>query len=629
MIGLVVDSRYRIERRLARGGMATVYVAHDERLERPVALKLMHPHLAESADFVQRFRREARSAARILHPGVVSVFDQGVVHGQGFLVMELVDGPNLRTLLRRQGAFTLEQSLRYTRDVLDALRAAHRVGVVHRDIKPENVLVPADPPVRVTDFGLARAASEVSMSTTGTMLGTIAYIAPEVASSGGIDARTDLYAVGIMAYEMLTGHVPWEGENALQIAQHHVNDSIPLPSESEPWIPREVDDLIASLAARNPDERPQDADHALDLVARVIAAIPADVGAMRAEVEPQESGTQTVAWSSRGATTALPARIPATSETIVHASGHVPAPMEHPSKTKSRVGKILALIALLLIAGGLSAYWWWNAYGPGSYLTMPQTTGRSASAVESDLKAMGLEVLIEENFSDTVAKGVVIETDPAGGELVHRDADVRLIVSLGVDMRTVPSLVGMAKDEAVRVLTAEKLAVGTTSTEYSEEVGEGLVISQSIDADESVPHDTRVDIVVSKGREPLKVPDLSEMTAERARAAIEALGLIAKPTEAFSDSIAAGSVISQETAADTVLHKGDEVAYTVSKGPETVQVPDVTGKSESEATLILESAGFEVRVARVLGGVFGTARYTDPEAGSSARKGSVITLYVV
>lgn len=355
MIGLVVDSRYRIERRLARGGMATVYVAHDERLERPVALKLMHPHLAESADFVQRFRREARSAARILHPGVVSVFDQGVVHGQGFLVMELVDGPNLRTLLRRQGAFTLEQSLRYTRDVLDALRAAHRVGVVHRDIKPENVLVPADPPVRVTDFGLARAASEVSMSTTGTMLGTIAYIAPEVASSGGIDARTDLYAVGIMAYEMLTGHVPWEGENALQIAQHHVNDSIPLPSESEPWIPREVDDLIASLAARNPDERPQDADHALDLVARVIAAIPADVGAMRAEVEPQESGTQTVAWSSRGATTALPARIPATSETIVHASGHVPAPMEHPSKTKSRVGKILALIALLLIAGGLSA----------------------------------------------------------------------------------------------------------------------------------------------------------------------------------------------------------------------------------------------------------------------------------
>ncbi|MEE0238312.1 MAG: protein kinase, partial [Pauljensenia sp.] len=204
LIGLLVDERYRVTRRLARGGMATVYVAQDERLDRPVALKVMHPHLADSDAFVERFRREARSAARIVHPGVVSVFDQGVVTGQGFLVMELIDGTNLRQLLRAQGAFTIPQALRYTTDTLEALRAAHRVGVIHRDIKPENILVPSDGPAKVTDFGLARAASEVSMSSTGNMLGTVAYIAPEIATTAEADARSDIYSVGIMLYEMLT-----------------------------------------------------------------------------------------------------------------------------------------------------------------------------------------------------------------------------------------------------------------------------------------------------------------------------------------------------------------------------------------------------------------------------------------
>ena len=274
LIGLLVDERYRVTRRLARGGMATVYIAQDERLDRPVALKVMHPHLADSEDFVARFRREARSAARIVHPGVVSVFDQGVVTGQGFLVMELIDGTNLRQLLRAQGAFTIPQALRYTTDILEALRAAHRVGVIHRDVKPENILVPTDGPAKVTDFGLARAASEVSMSSTGNMLGTVAYIAPEIATTAQADARSDIYSVGIMLYEMLTGSVPWAGESPLQIATHHVSDNVPSPSEAQPWIPREIDDLVAALTARDPASRPADASDAIDLVTRTAAAIP-------------------------------------------------------------------------------------------------------------------------------------------------------------------------------------------------------------------------------------------------------------------------------------------------------------------------------------------------------------------
>ena len=321
LIGLLVDDRYRIQARLARGGMATVYVAHDERLDRPVALKVMHPHLAESADFVARFRREARASARIVSPGVVSVFDQGVIHGQGFLVMELIDGTNLRALLQAQGAFTVSQSLQYTQDILEALRAAHRVGVIHRDIKPENVLVPSEGPVRVTDFGLARAASEVSMSTTGSMLGTVAYMAPEIATSGVCDARTDIYAVGIMLYEMLTGAVPWQGETAMQMAYHHVNDSVPLPSEFEPWIPRELDDLVAALAAKDPENRPLDAQEALDLLLRARASIPAEIAGKRAEIEAAEEDGEhkTAALGLVELTAPLPAqKLPATSQAIVH-----------------------------------------------------------------------------------------------------------------------------------------------------------------------------------------------------------------------------------------------------------------------------------------------------------------------
>ena len=319
MIGLLVDGRYQVTARLARGGMATVYVARDERLDRLVALKVMHPHLAESEDFVARFRREARAAARIHHPGVVAVYDQGVVSGQGFLVMELIEGTNLRALLSAQGAFTIEQTLRYVSDILQALHAAHRVGVVHRDIKPENILVPPEGPVRVADFGLARAASEASQSSTGNMLGTVAYIAPEIARGGGADARSDIYSVGIMAYEMLTGDVPWAGQSPIQIVTHHVSDDVPMPSASQPWIPREVDDLVAALTARDPANRPADAVHALDLARRAAESLPADLASRRADVAGREqTGSALTAMKTAVVSApALTAVLPASSQTTV------------------------------------------------------------------------------------------------------------------------------------------------------------------------------------------------------------------------------------------------------------------------------------------------------------------------
>ena len=635
LIGLLVDERYRVTRRLARGGMATVYVAQDERLDRPVALKVMHPHLADSDAFVERFRREARSAARIVHPGVVSVFDQGVVTGQGFLVMELIDGTNLRQLLRAQGAFTIPQALRYTTDTLEALRAAHRVGVIHRDIKPENILVPSDGPAKVTDFGLARAASEVSMSSTGNMLGTVAYIAPEIATTAEADARSDIYSVGIMLYEMLTGAVPWAGESPLQIASHHVSDDVPSPSAAQPWIPREIDDLVAALTAREPANRPADASDAIDLVARAAAAIPSNLANRRAEVAPGEShrASETSALNTEimSAQFTRPLPSPASSSVaLVHTSGATQAAQAAlPPKKSARAAAWIALVVLLLVVAGLGGRWWWTEYGPGSYLTMPETTGRTLTDVQADLDALGLRTQVEEEFSDDIDTGSVTRSDPEGGSSVHKRAEVQLYVSKGVDMKTVPEVTGKSQDEAQRSLTDAGLAVGAVTDAYSEDVPQGQVISQSVAAGTSLAHDSAVDIVLSKGREPLTVPTLSGLSASAAKSAIEDLGLVAAPTEAYSDTVAEGQVISQQTREGSTLHRGDSVAYTVSKGPEKVAIPDVVGLQREEARSLLEGAGFTVKEEAILGGFFGTVRSSDPAAGTMTKKGSTVTITIV
>lgn len=645
LIGRLIDQRYRVTRRLARGGMATVYVAQDERLERPVALKVMHPYLAESDAFVERFHREARAAARIVHPGVVSVFDQGVVSGQGFLVMELIDGTNLRALLNAQGAFTIPQALRYTTDILEALRAAHRMGVIHRDIKPENILVPTDGPAKVADFGLARAVSKGSTSATGNMLGTAAYIAPEIAQTAKADARSDLYSVGIMLYEMLTGAVPWADESPLQIVHHHVSDDVPSPSAGLPWIPREIDDLVAALTARDPANRCTDASDALDLVARAAASIPSDIVNRRAEVarEDSRSGSGTTALNTEVMPTHLTQAMPApavttatalpaaTAVTTVHTSTSTETPSagELPAKMSTRAILLAVIAFLLIVAASFGGSWWWTEYGPGSYLTMPTTTGRDLTDVQADLGAIGLASSVEEEFSDDVQSGIVTHSDPDGGSSVHKSTNVQLYVSKGIDMKDVPNVVGKGQDEASRTLADAGLALGAVTDAYSEDVPPGQVISQSVAAGTSLAHDSTVDVVLSKGREPRTVPTLTGKGASAAKSSIEALGLVASPTEAYSDTVPEGQVISQQTREGSTVYRGDSVSYTVSKGPEMVTVPDVVGLQRQEARNKLEGAGFTVQEDLILGGFFNTVRSSDPAGGSKVKKGSTVTISVV
>jgi serine/threonine-protein kinase len=629
MIGQLVDDRYEVTARIARGGMATVYRAVDRRLERTVAVKVMHPHLAESPDFVARFRREARAAARLSHPGVVAVHDQGMAGEASYLTMEYIDGPNLRTVLRGRGPLPLGEALSLVEQVLDALASAHRAGLVHRDIKPENVLLTPEGRAKVADFGLARAVTEATAATTGTVLGTVAYLAPEIVTEGRADPRADVYAVGVLLYELLTGSQPFTGEAPIQVAFQHVNSAVPAPSAAVPWLPAEVDELVAALTARSPEDRPHDAGAALALLRRTVAALDPATLARRAHVPAAPS-------------TAEPADPDATQVTEVRSSGHgtVALPIgaiarqadttavAAPRRRRAWPRLLLALLVLLVAAGGGTL--WWFQVGPGATVAAPDVVGRTEDEAVAAIKRAQLVPVVDRTHHDTVPQGTVIATDPGAGAQVRKGGDVDVSVSEGILTLEVPEVAGKAQADAEAALKTAGLPRGEVTQEYHDTVPQGTVISSSPAAGEVVPHTTAVNLVVSNGRQPVEPPDVTGSSRDDAAAALQGAGLtVGDVTEQFSDSVAAGRVISQSAGPGTQLFKGDAVSLVVSKGPELFAVPDVVGTQVREARSALEGAGFRVEVNEVLGGFFGTVRAQDPAAGTMLPRGSVITLTVV
>ncbi|MCK6209324.1 Stk1 family PASTA domain-containing Ser/Thr kinase [Georgenia sp. EYE_87] len=640
MIGHLVDDRYEVTARVARGGMATVYRATDRRLDRTVAVKVMHAHLAESPDFVARFRREAQAAARLAHPGIVSVHDQGLAGEASYLTMEFVEGPNLRTVLRERGALPLGEALALSGQVLDALACAHRAGLVHRDIKPENVLLTLDGRAKVADFGLARAVTEATAASTGTVLGTVAYLAPEIVTAGRADPRADVYAVGVLLYELVTGRQPFAGEAPIQVAFQHVNGRVPAPSAVVPWLPKEVDELVAALTARELDERPQDGAAALALVRRCTTALDATTLARGAGTgasparSPRPAGTPTRAAappSDGHPTTATEIREP--NGTIALPIGAIrreePTPA-HPARRRRAWPRVLALLLALLLVTGAGALWWFQV-GPGATVTTPEVVGLAEDVAVAQVRDAGLEPVVSRTHHDDVEAGRVVSTDPGPGAEVHKDGRVRLSVSLGVLMLTVPDVAGLGTAAATEALEAEGLSVGGTTEQYHDSVPAGTVLSSSPAAAEQVPHDTPVDLVVSAGREPVELPDVTGVSREDAAADLESAGLtVGEVTEAHSDTVPAGAVLAQAPAAGSAqLYRGDSVDLTISLGPELFEVPDVVGRQVGEARSALTAAGFEVAIEEVLGGFFGTVRAQDPEPGAMLPRGSLITLTVV
>lgn len=654
LVGRLVDGRYEVTCRIARGGMATVYVAVDRRLDRQVALKVMHTHLGEGpggAQFVARFRREARAAARLAHPAIVAVYDQGCDGEMNYLAMEYVTGTTLRHELHEGGPFTLARTLDTLETICEGLAAAHRAGLVHRDVKPENVLIDGDERVRLTDFGLARAVDDVTATSTGTVLGTVAYLAPELIAAGTGDARCDVYAVGIMAYEMITGRVPHSGTAPIQVAFLHVNTDVPPPSNLVPRLPVEIDELVCALTSRDPSDRPVNAAAALALIRSTRAALsPTELSLAPAActvpvTQTTRGGVTTahdvspLAAGDPGATELIDFR-PAATPSAQH-PGASPSPATStpatPVTPRRRLPWVIVLVAVLVagLGGGL---WWWNASGPGAYTSVPDgVVGAEQSAAESVLDTAGLDHSLDPQYHDTVPAGRVISTDPGAGERVRKDGSVRLVVSRGVLMLTVPAdLVGAAKDEATTALTTVGFQVTDPVTEYSDTVPIGQVMAvKGPDGDladgDSIPHSTPITLTVSGGPAPIVVTDVVGAAQDDAVATLKAQGLDVTVTPENSETVPAGQVIRQEPAAGADAHRLDAATVVVSLGPPMVDLPNLYGKNVKDAQELLTAAGFEVKVEypQTLH-PFNMVYSQSPEGGKGkqAPKGSTITLNV-
>ncbi|MFJ4512673.1 Stk1 family PASTA domain-containing Ser/Thr kinase [Streptomyces sp. NPDC088816] len=641
LVGQVLDGRYRVDARIAVGGMATVYRALDTRLDRVLALKVMHPTLAADGSFVERFIREAKSVARLAHPNVVQVFDQGTDGTYVYLAMEYVAGCTLRDVLRERGALQPRAALDILEPVLAALGAAHRAGFVHRDMKPENVLIGDDGRVKVADFGLVRSVDTVT-NTTGAVLGTVSYLAPEQIERGTADPRVDVYACGVVLYEMLTGGKPHQGESPAQVLYQHLHEDVPVPSAAVPGLPLELDELVAEATARTPDIRPHDAVALLARVREARSALSAEQldavppQAITAEHDNAEDRTSVIprALTTRirgggGGDTGDGAR----SETALNRTSRLQAPPPPPRPSGARRPMpprrtlLTVVAAVLLVLGVGGGVWYINS---GQFTKVPPLLSKTEAQARERLKEAGLGVdRVEHAYSDTVRRGTVISTDPQAGARIRSHGSVVLTVSDGPETVRVPDLRGRPLDEARSLLKQDGLEPGMVSREFSDDVPRDVVIGTDPGAGTDRHAGSAIALTVSKGRA-VDVPDVTGEDLDEARSDLQDAGLkVAVSSEQVTSEFDKGQVARQSPAADSEAAEGDTVTLTLSKGPEMIEVPDVTGNSVGDAKNTLQKAGFQVREDRGLLGLFGdTVKKQSVKGGDRAPKGSTITITI-
>jgi serine/threonine-protein kinase len=657
LLGTLVDGRYRVRDRVARGGMATVYTAVDERLDRTVALKIVHPTQAGEPRFVDRFMDEAKAIARLTHPNVVAAYDRGTHDGLAYLVMEYVRGRTLREILSSRRRLTPPEALAITEQMLAAIAAAHRAGLVHRDVKPENVLVAAAPSggpqnlvdsvVKVTDFGLAQAVQASTGATSGTagpagggagagagaggdgggLLATVAYVAPELVSDGHADPRSDVYSAGIVLFEMLTGRVPFDGGEPAEVAWRHVDEDVPPPSTVVAGLPPAVADLVVRATRRNPADRPSDAGALLHEVQAARERVTARPAPARARPADQTAVLSAVPATERPAWARLPSpksRLPARSAARVPwpaapAAGRRPSrrPASATAATARRrvlVAGAAGLVLLLAVAG------WW--FGIGRWMPAPDLVGLAEAEAVAQAEAHGLTVaLADPEFDDEIPAGHVLSQDPA--RRVVKDGTITLTLSQGPEVYPVPDVVGASFEVARRQLEALGLAVTEGPGDYSDTVPAGRVLAVEPAVGEQVTPGTEVVVQVSQGRAPIDVPSVIGQQLDAARAQLEALGLVVA-TEQVDDTAPANQVVGQDPSGGSGAESGDPVTLQVSNGPPTQPVPQVFGQPCEQAAQALQQAGFTV--------VFGASdqgrvAIQNPSAGTGLPPGSEVTIW--
>ncbi|GAA1624380.1 Stk1 family PASTA domain-containing Ser/Thr kinase [Leucobacter chromiireducens subsp. solipictus] len=633
-----------IRSRIARGGMAMVYLANDLRLERRVAVKVMHQHLAEDENFTRRFEQEARSAARLSHPNLVNVYDQGQDAGRTYLVMEYLPSITLRDLLKQQTHLTAEQTMEIGEAVLSGLAAAHRADIVHRDIKPENVMLADDGRIKLGDFGLARAVS--ANTTTGqALLGTIAYLSPELVTRGVADARSDLYAFGIMFYEMLTGTQPFTGEQPMQIAYQHAHSEVPAPSLVSAEASPELDAFVRWTTQREPEARPANADEALEHLAAIRAGqappldatrvMPTAVGVPTSATtvldNAQGLGSDDSALGATGGTTVLDAAVGSVDpfESGGGDAGGPMAPIDRiadAARRRTRRGRLLALGlgVLVILAGGVG---WWFGQGPGSQVAVPDVAGSDLASAQAAIEAQDLNVTVIECSHLTIPVGDAIGTDPEAGVRLDRGSTVQLCQSTGPELKAVPTLVGLSREDAEAEIAAAGFTFGSVSDTRFADSAAGVVLAALTPEGEALgehyPEQARIDLVVSAGT----LPDVIGLDAAQASTALTDLGLVVDAglgSEAHSSDAPKGTVLDLILSTDPV-RPGDAVGLQVSLGPELFEIPDVAGMGLQEAMDTLSAAGFapSTLVPEPLRSL-AKATATDPVAGERVEAGTEI-----
>lgn len=591
----MLDSRYRLLAQLAVGGTSTVHLARDTVLDRTVAVKVLHPHLAQDDAVVDRFRREALAAASLTHPHVVTMFD--VARDGTYLVMEHVDGPSLRDVLRLRGRMPADETLSLLGPVAAGLSAAHAAGLVHRDVKPENVLLGSDGRVKIGDFGLAREAASASTTFGPDMFaGSPQYASPEAVRGDSLDARSDVYALGVVLFECLTGQPPFRAETPFATAMRHTTDRVPAPSEAVDGVPAEVDEVVRRATEPDPDDRYDDAEafaHALH------AAVPGGPTAMN--LRDGAGGTVVIPVDAAETVVSAPTTPPATAPEEA-SEDTAAAPTTPRDPRRRRIGRALRrrwwVVALaLLVLGALGAWLTWDqAIAPVTDVPT-DLVGQPVEQARERLTQVGFvpEVSDDRQFSLEVEEDHVISVSPTGS--ARRGEVVTLTLSAGPRQVEVPAVVGEPREAAVEMLEGADLSA-TVSERFHEEVPEGEVISADPSPGDVVDETTEVALVVSKGRRPLDVPGVGGMPEDQARATLDEAGLNAEVTGSqYHDEVPAGSVIAQSPTPDEgPLHRGDTVELVLSDGPEPFPMPDVRRMEEDEAVSQLEGLGLQVDV---------------------------------
>jgi len=628
LTGELIDNRYLLQRLIASGGMATIYAGIDTRLDRPVAVKIMHAHLANDEAFVSRFIKEAKATAALSHPNIVSIQDQGWNEGGPpavFLVMELVEGSTLRDFLNQQGAVSIEQMFQLMTPVISALAAAHKIGIIHRDIKPENILISKDGRVKVADFGLARnmAIGQTMTVESNVVLGSVSYLSPEQVQRGVADARSDIYAVGIVLFEMLTGGKPYEGETPIQIAYRHVNDRIPTLQSVKSDIPITISDLVHAATAPNPDHRPKDAEELLNKFREIQAQIDPKKRQMSLELDLPPSMTKSVAKRGKVSVgSALEGLKEKTSQLISTKPIKVSKPEDSIGTKKRKVSKRVKrnrIIALLLLVG--LVFGGFRLLNIGK-ISVPSLVGMNQTEASKSLEPLGLDLeIIEEVFSEDIPKGRIIASKPGGGGKISPDEKVGLILSKGQERILIPRLNGLTPDVASAQLSSLGLTVGEINEIFDMKIAAGYVIATEPKETMAVKRKTIVNLIVSKGVEQISLQSYVGKGGEQALSELTEMGFDVDAVYKFSDSVFKGQVISQSPEKMESIGKGSKIDLTISKGPEFVFVPNVLGKNKNDASLDLENLGLRVKIKGS-----GKVNNISPAIGAKVKQGAVITL---